>query len=90
MADSKSAGLGPCGFESHCEYKPDSSTRVWGPVPAYLPLLWWRESGPDLSVVNAPSGGCCQFPASASALVGRAARVVSCVWLVPSFVGAAF
>lgn len=56
-----------------------------------LPLVAFgggRASG-VLSVVNAPSGGCCQIPHSASALVGRAARVVSCVWLVPSFVGAA-
>ena len=34
-------------------------------------------------------GGCCQVLQGSSVLWGRAARVVSCVWLVSPFVGAA-
>ena len=56
MADSKSAGRRAVRVRVPLRVQGGSLPGFGGPLPAYLSLLWWRESGPDLSVVNAPFG----------------------------------
>lgn len=88
MADSKSAGRWAVWVRVPLRVQGVPRPGLGGTASLPPVAFWWRESGLGFKCgERACLGGCCQVPQGSSVLWGRAARVVSCVWLVSPFCG---